>query len=159
MGLANVFDIAGSAMSAQTIRLNTVASNIANAETVAATPQSAYRAQSPVFKAVIDNAFEDNFRQAAPFDPESIFNDATQQASVATGGVSVEGIYQSDAEPAKSYNPSHPLADDEGYIYTSNVNIVDEMANMIAASRSFEMSAEVANTAKSMMQRLITLGS
>jgi len=136
-----------------------VASNIANAETVAATPEAAYRAHSPIFKAVMDDAVESNFLRAAPFDPESIFNDSPQQASVVRGGVSVDAIYMSDAAAAKSYNPAHPLADDEGYVYTSNVNIVDEMANMIAASRSFEMSAEIANTAKSMMQRLITLGS
>ncbi len=159
MGIANVFDIAGSAMSAQTVRLNSLASNIANAETVAGSPEETYRAQYPVFSTVMNDVVERNFRAADSSDPESLFFDSQRDGGFqASGGVSVDGIYQSDAPAERRYHPSHPLADSEGYVYTSNVNIVEEMADMISASRSFEMNAEVANTAKSMMQRLITLG-
>ena len=158
MGIANVFDIAGSAMSAQTIRLNTLASNIANAETVAASLGEAYRAQYPIFKAVMDDVIDENFRSSMTNDPESLFNDSPENSFDINGGVRVEGIFESDQPAERRYHPSHPMADEEGYVYMSNVNIVEEMADMISASRSFEMNAEVANTAKSMMQRLITLG-
>lgn len=158
MSITNVFDIAGSAMSAQTLRLNTLASNIANAETVAESPDAAYKARYPIFKAVMDDVVEQSFRDGFSSDPGSIFSEARADSFDVTGGVNVDAIYHSE-EPAETrYYPSHPMADEEGYVYLSNVNVVEEMADMISASRAFEMSAEVANTAKSMMQRLISLG-
>lgn len=149
MSLAAVFDIAGSGMSAQTMRLNTLASNLANAETISGSAEGAYKSKHPIFKAVMDDQFNQMF---------SVADFRTGSASVANGGVEVTQILESKDPAQKRYMPSHPLADEEGYTYTSNVNIVEEMADMISASRSFEMNAEVANTAKSMMQRLITLG-
>jgi len=158
MSLSSVFDIASSGMNAQTLRMNTLAGNVANADTLASSADDTYRAQYPVFKAVLDNQFDKVFNAATAYDPGSIFNQTQTQIGDVDGGVSVDGIYQSDTPPEKRYYPSHPLADEEGYVYVSNVNIVEEMADMISASRSFEINAQVANTAKSMMQRLITLG-
>ena len=149
MSIGNILDIAGSGMSAQTLRLNTVASNMANAETISTRAEDAYRARYPVFKAVVDDVFKDSFAQ---------LNKLDGRQPVAKGGVEVAEIIQSQDEAQRRYQPAHPLADEEGFVYLSGVNIVEQMADMISAQRSFEMNAEVANTAKSMMQRLITLG-
>ncbi|MBT8148616.1 MAG: flagellar basal body rod protein FlgC [Pseudomonadales bacterium] len=147
MSISNVFDIAGMGMSAQTVRLNTIASNIANAETVAGSAADAYRARHPVFVA----------RSSGDHNPFSAASNSNAIDS-SSFGVMVSQIMQSEAEAQKRYQPGHPLADEQGYIYTSNVNPVEEMADMIAASRSFQLNVEMANTAKSMMQRLLTLG-
>ncbi len=144
MSLSNVFDIAGTGMSAQTIRLNTVASNIANAETVAGSEQEAYRARHPVF--VAGGMASTPWQGSADADSSGAF------------GVMVSQIMESEAPVEQRYNPSHPLANEDGYVFVSNVNSVEEMADMISASRSFQMNVDMANTAKSMMQRLLTLG-
>ena len=144
MSIANVFDIAGMGMSAQTIRMNTVASNIANSETVAGCEEDAYRARHPVF--VAQNAMENPFGNEGKTGSGSAF------------GVLVSEIMQSEAPVEQRYRPDHPLANEQGYVFMSNVNPVEEMADMISASRSFQMNAEMANTAKSMMQRLLSLG-
>lgn len=154
MSLGSAFDIAGSGMSAQSMRLNTIASNLANADTVAASPEEAYRARHPVFQSVPDRA-KDNF--------DTFFNRQLQSTLMGKeptieGGVDVESIIQSRDEAQSRYQPSHPLADEQGYVYVSTVNIVEQMADMISASRSFEMNAQVANTSKSMLQRLVSLG-
>ncbi len=135
MGLLNVFDIAGSSMSAQSVRLNTTASNLANANTAASTVEGAYRSRQPVF--------------------QTIMSESGDQASAS---VRVTGIVQAGAEPNKVFEPGHPNADDEGYVYMSNVNIVDEMVNMISASRSYQNSVEVLNTSKEMLLRTLSLG-
>lgn len=137
MGLLKVFDIAGSAMSAQSARLNTTASNLANANTVASSADAAYRSRQPVFQTVMDN---------------SAGNDPT------SAGVRVAGVVQTSAPPAKVHDPGNPLADQDGYIYMSNVNPVDELVNMISASRSYQNSVEVLSTSKELLLRTLTLG-
>ncbi|MFQ5634721.1 MAG: flagellar basal body rod protein FlgC [Gammaproteobacteria bacterium] len=136
MALFDVFDVAGSAMSAQSVRLNTTASNLANASTAAASAAEAYRSRQPVFQATM-NAL---------------------QPDPAEAGVAVAGIVESQAPPAKVFQPGHPMADAEGYIYMSNVNVIDEMVNMISASRSYENSVEVMNTSKELLLRTLSLG-
>jgi len=137
--MASVFDIAGAAMTAQMMRLNTTASNLANADSVSGSEATAYRARQTVFASVM--------QQAA--------NGAPDDASV---GVQVAGISESQAEIPRRYEPGNPLADAKGYVYGSNVNSVEEMANMIAASRSYQGNAEVFNTTKSLMLRTLQLG-
>ena len=136
MPLSNIFDIAGSALSAQSVRLNTVASNLANADSVSTTPETAYRSRNPVFSAVM---------QGIGRNAESV-------------GVKVEGVTESQAPVNKQYEPGNPLADATGYVYTTNVNPVEEMANMISASRSYQNSVEVMNTSKQLMLSTLKLG-
>ncbi|MGH1431822.1 MAG: flagellar basal body rod protein FlgC [Neptuniibacter sp.] len=143
MSLSNVFNIAGSAMNAQTIRLNTTASNLANAESVSSSVDETYRSRKPVFAV----------QQVDPLvEPENEFGQAAGQ------GVQVLGIVESDAELRQEYNPAHPMADEQGYIYYPNVNVVEEMADMISASRSFQINTEIMNTAKQMLQQTLRLG-
>ncbi|WP_372738830.1 flagellar basal body rod protein FlgC [Neptunomonas sp.] len=143
MSLANIFHIAGSAMSAQTIRLNTTASNMANADSVSSSVDQTYRARKPVFALQ-----EPSLEQVTNID-----------AGLLPGqGVQVKGIVESQAPLRTEYNPSHPLADEKGYVHYPNVNVVEEMADMISASRSFQINAEIMNTAKQMVQRALTLG-
>ncbi|MEE4817188.1 flagellar basal body rod protein FlgC [Pseudomonas alliivorans] len=145
MSLANVFNIAGSAMSAQTTRLNTTASNIANAETVSSSADATYRARHPVFATVM---------QGQQSTGGSLFQDQGE----AGRGVQVNGIIEDSSNLEARYEPNHPSADKNGYVYYPNVNVVEEMADMISASRSFQTNAEIMNTAKSMMQKVLTLG-
>lgn len=145
MGLNTIFDIAGSGMNAQSVRLNTTASNIANAESAASSTDEVYRGRHPVFKA----SYAAMLGNQAP-------NNGFQKPESA--GVSVEGIVESDAPLQKRFEPGHPLADEEGYVYYPNVNVVEEMANMISASRSFQVNVEMMNSAKQMVQRVLTLG-
>jgi flagellar basal-body rod protein FlgC len=147
MALGNVFDIAGSAMSAQSIRLNTTASNLANAESAASSTDEVYRARKPVFAA----AQQDAMAMISAFGNDAI--DANAQT-----GVDVLGIVESDAELQRRYEPNHPLADDEGYVFYPNVNVVEEMTDMISASRSYQVNVEVMDAAKQMVQRVLTLG-
>ncbi len=136
MSLYRVFDIAGSGLTAQALRLNTTASNIANANSVSSSIDQTYRGRHPVFAAEMDKALGD------------------QQGS----GVKVLGIVESDAPLNTEYNPSHPLADEKGFIYKPNVNVMEEMANMISASRSYDANVQVADAAKQMLSRTLTLG-
>lgn len=136
MSLFKVFDIAGSAMSAQSVRLNTTASNLANAGTAAGSAEEAYRARQPVFRTVLDGQAMDG----------------------RSAGVQVAGIVESQAEPPKVHQPGHPAADEKGYVYMSNVNAVDELVNMISASRSYQNSVEVLNTSKELLLRTLMLG-
>ena len=146
MSLSSVFNIAGSGMSAQTTRLNTVASNIANAETVSSSIDQTYRARHPVFATV--------FEQAQDGGRGSLFADQDQ----AGRGVQVLGIVEDQSSLVPRYEPNHPAADAGGYVYYPNVNVVEEMADMISASRAFQTNVEMMNTAKQMMQRVLTLG-
>ncbi len=143
MSLGNVFDIAGSAMSAQSVRLNTTASNMANAESVSSSEGETYRARKPVFE----------LKQM-----ENLQSGSAPLGAQAGQGVNVAGIVESDAPLRQEYNPDHPMADEKGYVYYPNVNVVEEMADMISASRSFQINAEIMNTAKQMMQKALTLG-
>lgn len=146
MSLNNIFDIAGTGMSAQSLRLNTTASNLANAETASSSTDTAYRARKPVF-ASIQQAIMGGQNGVLGLDGKG-----------PSAGVEVRGIVESDAPLQPRYEPNHPMADEEGFVYYPNVNVVEEMADMMSASRSFQTNAEVANTAKSMMQRVLTLG-
>jgi len=136
MGLFSIFDVAGSAMSAQTVRLNTVASNMANADVVSGTEAGAYHARQPVFSAVM---------KALGGNPASV-------------PVEINGIVESDAPINKQYSPEHPDADKDGYIFMSNVNMIEEMANMISASRSYQSNVEAANTSKQLLLETLRLG-
>lgn len=141
MSLQSIFDIAGSGMSAQSMRLNTTASNLANAETPSTTEAGAYRARYPMFSTVQAEA------------------NASLSGSPNLGtGVHVKGVLESSAPVQARYEPAHPLSDEEGYVYYPNVNVVEEMTNMISASRSFQSNVEVMNATKTMMQRVLTLG-
>lgn len=138
MSLFNVFDVAGSGMSAQSVRLNVTAGNLANAENVSGNPATAYRARHPVFAAAL--------------------NDALGGAGESSGAVRVLDIVQSRTPAQGRYEPGNPLADSQGYVYLSNVNAVEEMANMVSASRSYQSNVEVLNTVKQLMLRTLTLG-
>lgn len=144
MSLGNIFDIAGSGMSAQSVRLNTTASNLANADVPAASEADAYRARYPLFSTI----------QAQLVSEVSGGTAAGNMGA----GVSVKGIIESDAPLQPRFEPAHPLANEEGYVYYPNVNVVEEMTNMISASRSFQSNVEVMNATKTMMQRVLTLG-
>jgi flagellar basal-body rod protein FlgC len=143
MSLSNVFGIAGSAMSAQSVRLNTTASNLANAESISSSEGETYRARKPVFA----------LQMAEQMGMNGLDADLNAGA-----GVQVTEIIESQAPLRPVYNPNHPMADEQGYIYYPNVNVVEEMADMISASRSFQINAEIMNTAKTMIQRTLTLG-
>ena len=143
MSINAIFDVAGSGMSAQSVRLNTVASNIANAQTASSSVNEVYKARHPVFQAIHQQAI------AAGMPGPS---------EAASTGVRVAGIIESQAALQPRYQPEHPMADEDGYVYFPNVNVVEEMADMIAASRSFQMNVEVMNAAKNMAQRVLNIG-
>lgn len=147
MSYANLFDIAGMGMNAQSVRLNTVASNLANAQSAASSVNQVYRARHPVFAAVQQSAMQ----QMAGWD---VGANGEQQGA----GVQVTGIVESEAPLEKRYEPGHPLADKDGYVLYPNVNVVEEMADMISASRSFQINVEMLQSAKTMAQRLLALG-
>jgi flagellar basal-body rod protein FlgC len=136
-----IFDIAGSGMSAQSVRLNTVASNLANADSVSSDPSTVYRAKHPVFKAVLGDGLG-----------------AGGGADAATATVEVTGIAENPATPETRYDPGNPLADAQGYVYAPAVNVVEEMTDMISASRSYQNNVEVLNTARDMMLDTLKLG-
>lgn len=150
MSLNQVFDIAGSGMSAQSIRLNTTSSNLANAETASSSIDEVYRARKPIFSAIQQQMMGGN--------GGGLTDVGFSRDELQSQGVSVDGIVESEAELEQRYQPDHPKADDDGYVYYPNVNVVEEMADMMSSSRSFQTNAEVMNTAKSMMQRVMTLG-
>lgn len=139
MSLFNVFDISGSAMSAQSVRLNTTASNLSNANSVSSSIDETYRARHPVFAAEMNRA-------------------KSNMESASTVGVQVKGIVESDKPLQIEYSPNHPMADKNGYIYKPNVNIMEEMANMISASRAYETNVQIADSAKKMLSRTLRLG-
>jgi flagellar basal-body rod protein FlgC len=130
----DVFRISSSALSAQSQRLNTTASNLANAESAAGPDGQVYRAKQVVF-------------QTAPIGTDG-----------ASAGVSVARITEDSSAPRKTYDPKHPAADADGYVSMPNVNVIDEMVNMISASRSYQTNVEVMNTAKTLMLKALTLG-
>jgi flagellar basal-body rod protein FlgC len=133
MSIFNVFQVAGSAMTAQSMRLNAVASNLANADSVVGPDGNPYRAKQVVFEAV-------------PV--------AAQHAV----GVRVKQLVE-DASPGRMvYDPRNPAANENGYVMMPNVSVVDEMVNMISSSRSYQTNAEVMNTAKQLLTRTLTLG-
>ena len=122
-------------MSAQAVRLNTTASNLANAESISGNEKDVYRSKHPLFSSILQD-----------FDNEN------------SEGVKVLGIVESNAPSRKEYLPNHPLANDQGYVFMPNVNAVEEMANMISASRSYQTNVEVLNTSKQMLLKTLGLG-
>ena len=136
MSLLKIFDVAGSGMAAQSARLNTTASNMANADSLASSEAGAYRAKQPLFSAVQ--------RQV--------------NGQMENEGVRTLGVTESQAPVQSRFEPSNPLADANGYVYSSNVNPVDELVNMISASRSYRNNVEVMNSAKQLMQKTLDLG-
>lgn len=140
MSLFRIFDIAGSAMSAQSVRMNTTASNLANAESISSSAETTYRARRPIFAAALDDAMQDG------------------GSTGDSAGVQVQGIVESQSPLQREYNPSHPLADKDGFIYRPNVNPVEEMADMMSASRSYQTNVQVADSAKQMLLQTLRLG-
>lgn len=136
MSLFKIFDVAGSGMTAQALRLNTVSSNLANANSVSGDPKKAYRAREPVFSAVLSGVQKD---------PSAV-------------GVRVNGVTEKQTPPEKLYDPGNPMANKNGYVYQSNVNPIEEMANMISASRTYQNNAEVMKTTKQLLLATLRLG-
>jgi len=134
MSMFTIFSVAGSAISAQAQRLNAVASNLANADAVAGPDGQAFRARQVVFQTV------------------------PMGNNPASAGVRVQNIIESDAPHRRVFNPQHPSADGEGYVTHSNVNPVEEMVNMISASRSYQNNVEVMNTTRTLLQRTLQMG-
>jgi len=135
MSLSNVFNIAGSALTAQSMRLNLVASNIANAESATSSTETPYRGRHAIFTAIPVSA-----------------------ASPQVAGVRVTAVVEDQTPFKLKYDPSSPLADDKGYVRMPNVNPVEEMADMISSSRSYQTNVEMMNTAKTLLQKTLQLG-
>jgi len=133
MSFFKIFDVAGSAMTAQSLRLNTTASNIANAQNVSGDPESVYKAKYTEFSTVLN------------------------EQSEATG-VKVNSISESEVAALKLFDPKNPIADKEGYVYKPDISVIEEMANMISASRSYQDNVDVMNTAKQLMMSTLKLG-
>jgi len=136
MSLLNIFEIAGSAMSAQTIRMNTTASNMANINSVSSSTGETYRARHPIF--------------------ETVYSDSMKNGM--SSGVRVSGIVESQAPLRKDYHPEHPKADEQGYVFYPNVNSIEEMTNMISATRTFQNNVEIINASKQMLLRTLSIG-
>ena len=130
-----IFDIAGSALSAQSLRLNTVASNLANADSVSSDPNSVFKAHMPVFKS------------------------APELTGTQTPSVRVSSVQENQAPAEKRYEPGNPLADGQGYVYAPNVNVVEQMVDMISASRAYQNNVDVMNTSKELAIKTLSLGS
>ncbi len=137
MSFNSLYDTAGSAMNAQTIRLNTVSSNLANADSVASNPNDVYKALKPVFSSVY-NQFE-----------------ANQTPNNGSVPVQIADVIEVESLVEGRYEPDNPLSNNDGYVYYSGINVVSEMADMMSATRSFEASAEVLSNVKSMQQSLL----
>ncbi len=138
MQLENVFGIAGTALNAQAIRMNTTASNLANANSVAGSEEEAYRGRRPLFKALMEEQM-------------------THGGAQFVGGVKVDRIVNDPSPIRKTWEPGNPLADKEGYVFHSNVNEMSEMVDMMAASRSYQNNVEVVNTARQLMMRTLEI--
>ncbi|MDF3933831.1 flagellar basal body rod protein FlgC [Pseudomonas citronellolis] len=140
MALDSIYRIAGSAMTAQTVRLNTVASNLANAESASSSADSVYQARKPMFAAVYGN------------------DELVRDAGLGGARVQVLDVVTSGAQPQRRYEPNNPLADRDGYVFYPDVNEIEEMTDMMSASRSFETNVDVLNRVRSMQQGLLKLG-
>jgi len=135
MSMFPTLDISATGMHAQTVRLNTTASNMANVDSISSNADQTYRGKQPVFETILD-----------------------EQSGQPKGGVRVKEVVENQAPLKMEYSPNHPMANDEGYIYRPNVNVVEEMANMMSAQRSFETNVEVLNTSKQLILRTIQMG-
>ncbi len=165
----NIFDIAGSGMTAQRVKMDTIASNIANIHTTRKPDGSkgVYIKKDVSFRTLYEDSVNRGFSNFSSNNPDAQFDPKTGNmlinASVAlnnglvTGGVQVEQIYEREDGIKTIYDPSHPDADEEGYVDLPNVNIVEEMVDMIAASRAYEANATVAENVKTMMQSAMNI--
>lgn len=140
MAFDSIYRIAGSSMGAQTVRLNTVASNLANADSAASRAEDVYQARKPVFAAVYDN------------------DQMTRSTGMGGAHVQVLDVVSAGREPQRRYEPDNPLADRDGYVFYSDINQIEEMTDMMSATRSYETSIEVLNRVKGMQQGLLKLG-
>jgi flagellar basal-body rod protein FlgC len=136
MSMLSALKISSSAMTAQMVRMNTTASNLANMDVVGSTAEEAYKAKKPIFKTVMENHTRSNFEAS----------------------VKVSGIYVSDRVNTQRYDPHNPAASDEGYVFKSNVNSIEEMVDMTNASRTYQTNVEVMNATKKMMMSTLQLG-
>lgn len=137
MSMLNIFNVSGSAISSQSQRLNVVASNLANADTVAGPDGQAYKARQVTFQTQLLGA---------------------STADIGTAGVRVSNISEDQSPGRRVHDPKHPQADADGYVTYSNVNAVEEMVNMISASRSYQNNVEVMNTAKTLLLKTLQMG-
>ncbi|KUJ75506.1 flagellar basal-body rod protein FlgC [Thiomicrospira sp. XS5] len=135
MSMFPTLDVSATGMHVQTVRLNTIASNMANVDSISSNSDETYRSKQPVFKTILN---EETGRPA--------------------GGVMIDDIVESEAPPVMEYSPNHPMADEDGYIFRPNVNVVEEMANMMDASRTYETNIEVMNTTKQILLKTIQMG-
>lgn len=140
MSFDSIYRIAGSSMNAQTVRLNTVASNLANSDSTASRPEDVYQARKPVFAAVYQN------------------DQLTRGVGMGGAHVQVLDVITAGRDPVRRYEPGSPLADRDGYVYSADINEIEEMTDMMSASRSFETGVEVLNRIKAMQQSLLKLG-
>jgi flagellar basal-body rod protein FlgC len=137
MGISSIYQITGTALNSHSKHLDMIAENMANSQVVSGSEATAYRALRPVFTPILEQTLDGEVN----------------------GGVQVDSIAQSRADVEKQRMPEHPLADADGYVYLSNVNMVEEMTSMIQASRSYQANIEVMNTSKDLMMRTLSLGS
>ena len=138
MSLFDVMDVASTSLTAQTVRLHTIAENMANANTVSSNADDTYRAKAPVFKAILEG-------QVDPMEASKL-------------GVEIDGVVEVGGPARQEFNPAHPLADENGFIYRPDIDAATEMSQMMQASRSFQNSIEAINTAKQLALRTLTLG-
>jgi len=136
MSMLTALKISSSAMTAQMVRMNTTASNLANMDVVGTTSDEAYKAKKPIFQTVMESYANNNFEAS----------------------VRVNGIHVSDRANTKRYDPQHPAASEDGYVFMSNVNSIEEMVDMTNASRSYQTNVEVMNATKKMMMSTLQLG-
>ena len=150
MGLSNIFEITGSALNAQSIHINVIAGNMANSQTTSGSEAGAYRARRPVFASVMASSMG------------SLALGRPMTANTSTGsnvtGVRIDSFADSNTPIEQQLMPENPFADEDGYIYLSNVNMVEEMAYMMEASRSYQANIEVLNTSKELMLRTLSMG-
>ena len=138
MQLDNIFGIAGTALNAQTVRMNTTASNLANANSVAGSEQEAFRARRPLFKALLSE-------------------EMTHAGAQFVGGVKIDRVVNDPTPIRKIWEPGNPLADKDGFVYHSNVNEMSEMVDMMVASRSYQNNVEVVNTTRQLLMRTLDI--
>ena len=141
MSFTDIYSITGSAMTAQTVRLNMVASNLANADAVSANPEDAYKALKPVFATVYQKT-----------------QMTTENGAYPNAEVRIVDVVKNAGDAEKRFEPNNPLANDEGYVFYPDIDVVAEMADMMSATRSFETNVEVLANVKSMQQGLLRLG-
>ena len=140
MAFESIYKIAGSAMGAQTVRLNTIASNLANADSAATRAEDVYQARKPVFAAIYEN------------------DQLTRGVGLGGAHVQVLDVVTAGREPVRRYEPDNPLADDQGYVFYADIDQIEEMTDMMAATRNYETNVEVLNRVKGMQQGLLKLG-